>query len=75
MDLLKSKLSPEEIHLEEICVYDSIPNDKLKEEFDAVTNNYNMMPSIMVFFSPSAFKAAKLCLDKIPKNLLNDIKV
>lgn len=75
MDLLTSKLSPEEIFLDEVCVYNSVPNEKLPDEFQKLTNDFSTFPSFMVFFSPSAIKAAQDVLHKIPANIIENIKV
>lgn len=75
MDLLKNKLQPDNINLDEVCVYDSIINNKIGEEFDKETNNFANIPQIMVFFSPSAFKAAQKILLALDKDVINNIKV
>ena len=55
-DSSQTKLTNANISLDEILVYETLPNPKLKEELDAETNSFKSVPEFVVFFSPSGVR-------------------
>ncbi|GJQ71557.1 hypothetical protein Trydic_g11265 [Trypoxylus dichotomus] len=75
MDILKNKFEGTNLSLNEIMVYETVPNNHIQKEFQDATNNFTDLPEYIVFFSPSGIKAAENVLKELPTKLIKMIAI
>ncbi|XP_063923075.1 uroporphyrinogen-III synthase-like [Zophobas morio] len=68
-DTLKLELGRENLSLDEVLVYDTLPNPQIKEDLEKVTSGFSSIPEYLVFFSPSGFHSSIHYLRKVPIDL------
>jgi uroporphyrinogen-III synthase len=73
-DILKVELSKENLTIEEVLVYDTLPNPSIERDLLECTDRFTTIPEFLVFFSPSGLHSSLEYLRKIPVDL-NLVKV
>ncbi|KRT83432.1 hypothetical protein AMK59_3563 [Oryctes borbonicus] len=75
MDILKDKFEGTNLTLNEILVYETVPNKHIRKEFQDATNNFKNLPEYIVFFSPSGVKAVDDIIKCLPTELIKMIAI
>ncbi|CAH1375909.1 unnamed protein product [Tenebrio molitor] len=68
-DILKVELSKENLAIEEVLVYDTLPNPSIERDLLECTDRFTTIPEFLVFFSPSGLHSSLEYLRKIPVDL------
>ncbi|XP_044743336.1 uroporphyrinogen-III synthase-like, partial [Chrysoperla carnea] len=64
-DVLKTELQKEDIHLEEVTIYETIKNPDIETEFGKITENFTRIPEVFVYFSPSGVQSTKNIIERL----------
>lgn len=64
-DVLKTELQKEDIHLEEVTIYETIKNPEIETEFAKITENFTRIPEGFVYFSPSGVQSTKDIIERL----------
>ncbi|RZC42704.1 uroporphyrinogen-III synthase, partial [Asbolus verrucosus] len=64
-DTLKLELGKENLEVEGVLVYDTLPNPDIENDLSKATNEFTKIPEFVVFFSPSGFRNSIPYLRKI----------
>lgn len=54
------------LSMDETLVYDTISNPNIENQFSNITNNFNVLPEFIVFFSPSGIESSLELIKKVP---------
>lgn len=71
-DTLINDLSKEDVAVDTVTVYETVPSPNLEEDFIQITSNYTDIPEYFVYFSPSGVKSTLNFIQKL--NLVDAVK-
>ncbi|EFA10147.1 uroporphyrinogen-III synthase [Tribolium castaneum] len=64
-DTLKLELGRENLQIEGVLVYDTLPNPDIAQELSECTNNFTDIPEFVIYFSPSGLHSSIEYLRKL----------
>ncbi|XP_044271911.1 uroporphyrinogen-III synthase-like isoform X1 [Tribolium madens] len=73
-DTLKLELGKENVLIEEVLVYDTLPNPDIGQELSECTNNFTDIPEFIIYFSPSGLHSSIKYLRKLLTDC-DDVKI